>query len=220
MLILAIDTSGKTASVAAAQAEDGNQVLLGQRMLYTARAHSQILLPMAKALLTETGHTVSDVDLFAVANGPGSYTGLRIGIAAVQAMAFAGGKPCTGISTLEGLAWNLCAVRGVICAAMCARQNLLYAAFFESDGRIVRRLTEDTVIAAEDCAAQLEAYGQPVTVAGDGFALLKEHTAQGIAAPMHLGLQSAAGICMAALHTEAALPEALTVRYLQEVKIG
>lgn len=216
MLILAVDTSGKTASVALAE----DQTLLGLRMVYTARAHSQILLPMVKALLAETNRAVSDVDVFAAANGPGSYTGLRIGVAAMQAMAFARGKQCAGISTLEGLAWNLCGVRGIICAAMCARQNLLYAAFFESDGITVRRLTEDKVIAAEECAAQLTAYAQPVTIVGDGISLLRPLAPSAQPAPMHLALQSAAGICMASMQAAPVAPAELTVRYLQEVKIG
>lgn len=216
MLTLAVDTSGKTAS--AALAEDNT--LLGLRMVYTARAHSQILLPMVKALLAETNRTIEQIDLFAAANGPGSYTGLRIGVAAMQAMAFAQGKQCAGISTLEGLAWNLCAARGIICAAMSARQNLLYAAFFESDGVTVRRMTEDRVIAAEDCAAQLGTYTQPVTIVGDGISLLGELTPQATPAPMHLALQSAAGICMASMQAAPVSPAELTVRYLQEVKIG
>ena len=107
-MILAIDTSGRTASCAVMS----EGVLLGSRMLYTERSHSQILLPMVKGLLAETGHTVQNVDVFAAADGPGSYTGLRIGISAVQALAYAGEKQCIGISTLEGLAWNLCGRTG------------------------------------------------------------------------------------------------------------
>ena len=154
LLILSVDTSGNTASAAVVQ----DETLLGYRMLYTARAHSQILLPTVKSLLTDTGHTVQDVDLFAAANGPGSYTGLRIGIAAMQALAFAGEKQCAAISTLEGLAWNLSARSGVICACLHARLDLCYCALFESDGQTVTRLTEDAVLPAAEIAAQLHAY--------------------------------------------------------------
>ncbi|MBR3269529.1 MAG: tRNA (adenosine(37)-N6)-threonylcarbamoyltransferase complex dimerization subunit type 1 TsaB [Oscillospiraceae bacterium] len=217
MLILSVDTSGKTASCAIA--EDG--LLLGYRMLYTARAHSQILLPMAKELLSETGHTAQDVDLFAAADGPGSYTGLRIGIAAMQALAFAGGKHCAGISTLEGLAWNLCGREGVLCACLAARKDLCYCAFFESSGETVRRLTEDRILPAAEISAQIAAYAQPVMVIGDGADLLKKEALCSFhAAPMHLRSQSACGIAMAAMHAEPQQPEELTVRYLQEVKIG
>ena len=216
LLILAIDTSGKTCSCAVT--EDG--VLLGYRMIYTQRAHSQILMPNVKSLLSDTGKRVQDVDLFAAANGPGSYTGLRIGIAAVQALAFAGGKQCAGISTLEGLAWNLSAKSGVICACLAARKNLCYCAFFRSDGLRVTRLTEDQVLEAGDIAAQIEAYSEQVTVAGDGINILRQISEDVIPAPMHLRDQSACGIAMAAMQTEPVPPEALTVSYLQAVKIG
>ncbi len=216
MLTLAVDTSGKTASVALAE----DSTLLSLRMVYTARAHSQILLPMVKELLADTSRTVADIDVFAVANGPGSYTGLRIGVAAMQAMAFAQHKQCAGISTLEGLAWNLCGARGILCAAMVARQNLLYTAFFESDGITVRRLTEDKLLTDAECAAQIEAYAAPVTIVGDGITLLGKLVPNAAPAPMHLALQSAAGICMASMHCAPVSPAELSVRYLQEVKIG
>ena len=216
-MILAVDTSGRTASCAVAA--DG--VLLGYRMLYTQRAHSQILLPMAKQLLAETGHSVQDVDVFAAANGPGSYTGLRIGIAAMQALGFAGGKLCAGISSLEGLAWNLCGRSGILCACLAARKDLCYCAFFESDGVKIRRLTEDRILPAEEIAAQIAGYGEQIMVIGDGLAVLRECApADYLAAPMHLCNQSACGIAMAAMHSEPVSPDALTVSYLQAVKIG
>lgn len=216
MLTLAVDTSGKTASVALAE----ESTLLGLRMVYTARAHSQILLPMVKSLLADTGRSVADIDIFAAANGPGSYTGLRIGVAAMQAMAFAQNKQCIGISTLEGLAWNLCGTRGILCAAMVARQNLLYTALFESDGSTVRRLTDDSILTDEECAAQICTYPAPVTIVGDGITLLGKRLPNITPAPMHLALQSAAGICMASMQHAPVAPAKLSVRYLQEVKIG
>ncbi len=216
LIILAVDTSGSTASCAVTE----NGTLLGYRMLYTKRAHSQILLPMVKDMLAETGHTVQDADVFAAANGPGSYTGLRIGVSAMQALAFAGGKKCAGISSLEGLAWNLCGRTGILCACLAARKNLCYCAFFESNGRIVTRLTEDSILEAGDIAAQIEHYSEPVMVIGDGAAILHESCESFLEAPMHLRDQSACGIAMAAMHTEPVSPENLTVSYLQAVKIG
>ncbi len=216
-MILAIDTSGSTASAAVGQ--DGT--LLGSRMLSTARAHSQILLPMVKGLLSDMGHTVRDVDVFALANGPGSYTGLRIGYAAVQGLAFAGGKGCVGVSTLEGLAWNLCARSGVICACLAARQDLCYCAFFESDGSSVSRLTEDAVLPAREIAARVARYGAPVMAAGDGFALLKPLCGDALIwAPEHLRFQSACGIYLAARQKDPVAAGELTINYLQAVKIG
>jgi tRNA threonylcarbamoyladenosine biosynthesis protein TsaB len=216
LILLAIDTSGKTAGCAVMQ----DDLLLGSRMIYTARAHSQILLPMVKSLLQDTGHTVQDVDVFAAANGPGSYTGLRIGAAAVQALAFAGGKKCAGVSTLEGLAWNLCGRSGVLCACLKARLDLCYCAFFASDGETVTRLTEDAVLPAAEIAAQMKQYEQPVMVIGDGTETLKTVSTEFLTAPAHLLHQSACGVALAALHAEPVPPEQLGVRYLQAVKIG
>jgi len=215
-MILAVDTSGRTASAAAYA--DG--VLLGSRMIYTERSHSQILLPMVKSLLQDIGKTVQDVDVFAAADGPGSYTGLRIGISAVQALCFAGGKPCVGVSTLEGLAWNNCGRTGILCACMAARQDLCYCAFFESDGKTVTRLTEDSILHAAEIAEQIGAYPASVMIAGDGIALMRKENAAFLGAPPHLCLQSAGGIALAAANKTPVSPEELTVRYLQAVKIG
>ncbi len=216
LLILSVDTSGRTASCALS--EDG--LLLGYRMLYTARAHSQILLPMAKELLRDAGRTVQEVDVFAAANGPGSYTGLRIGIAAMQSLAFAGGKLCAGISTLEGLAWNLCGRTGLLCACLAARKDLCYCAFFESDGRTVTRISVDRVLSSAEIAAQIASHREPVMVIGDGAPLLETAGAEFLTAPMHLCNQSACGVALAAMHTKPQPPEELTVSYLQAVKIG
>ena len=216
LLILAVDTSGNTASCALMQ----DTLLLGQRMIYTARAHSQILLPTVKGMLADTGHTVQEVDVFAAANGPGSYTGLRIGIAAMQALAYAGEKQCAGISSLEGLAWNVSPFCGVICASLYARADLCYCAFFRSDGQTVTRLTEDAVLKTDEIAAQCSAYGTAVMCAGNGYEKLHALCDCLIPAPPHLCNQSAAGIAMAALHRDPLPPEQLSVSYLQAVKIG
>lgn len=93
-----------------------------------------MILPLAERLLADTGLNWQDVDGFAAAKGPGSYTGLRIGIAAVKAMSYALQIPCVGISTLEGLAWQNLSWQGVICAVMTARQSLVYAGLYQSDG--------------------------------------------------------------------------------------
>ena len=139
----------------------------------------------------------------------------------MQALGFAGGKLCAGISSLEGLAWNLCGRSGILCACLAARKDLCYCAFFESDGVKIRRLTEDKILPAEEIAAQIAGYGEQIMVIGDGLAVLRECApAEYLAAPMHLCNQSASGIAMAAMHSEPVSPDALTVSYLQAVKIG
>ncbi|MFQ9093939.1 MAG: tRNA (adenosine(37)-N6)-threonylcarbamoyltransferase complex dimerization subunit type 1 TsaB [Ruminococcus sp.] len=133
MRILGIDTSGKVAAAALYDSE--SRCLLAQQTVYTKRTHSQVILPLAERLLADTGLNWQDVDGFAAAKGPGSYTGLRIGIAAVKAMSYALQIPCVGISTLEGLAWQNLSWQGVICAVMTARQSLVYAGLYAATER-------------------------------------------------------------------------------------
>lgn len=214
MLILALDTSGHTASAALLR----DDTLLAQTSLYTLRTHSQVMLPLCKRLLAEAELTLPEVDCFAVADGPGSYTGLRIGIAAVKAMAFALEKPCVGISTLEGLAYNLLGTRGILCTAIHARQNLHYCACFSSDGRQLTRLTEDGIRSQQELLNALAAYDAPVTVTGDGMSMLCEAMPALLPAPPHLCLQNAAGIALAARQHTPGTPEQLEARYLQQTQ--
>lgn len=213
MLYLGLDTSGKTASVALYDSEA--DCLLGQISVYTARTHSQVILPYCRQLTAAAGKQLSDIDCFAVAVGPGSYTGLRIGISAVQAMAFALHKPCAGVSTLEGLAANLQSFRGEICAVMTARQTLVYAARFASDGASLRRLSEDTFLERRQLCQQLS--GRKLLLCGDGAVSLCEANKSEewwVAAPNER-LQSAAGICLAARNYTPQPPESLRASYLQ-----
>ena len=214
LLILGIDTSGHTAS--AALLRDG--ALLAQTTLYTLRTHSQVMLPLTKQLLENAEVTLGDIDLFAVANGPGSYTGLRIGIAAIKAMAFAKDTPCVGISTLEGLAYHLLGTRGVLCCAMHARQDLHYCAVFSSDGRTLSRELPDSILPQDVLLTQLADYDAPITVIGDAAPLLCAESDNLIPAPPHLCLQSAAGICLAAEHHPVQTAAELAAQYLQPTK--
>ena len=165
MRILGIDTSGKVAAAALYDSEAG--CLLAQQSVYTKRTHSQVILPLAERLLADTGLQWQDVDGFAVAKGPGSYTGLRIGIAAVKAMAYALQIPCVGISTLEGLAWQNLSWQGVICSVMTARQALVYAGLYRSDGTTVTALRPDGMQPVAELSEQLSALGEPVLLVGD-----------------------------------------------------
>ncbi|MBP3761189.1 MAG: tRNA (adenosine(37)-N6)-threonylcarbamoyltransferase complex dimerization subunit type 1 TsaB, partial [Ruminococcus sp.] len=122
MLILGIDTSGKTAS--AALFDSDNEIFVAENTVYTQKTHSQVIMPIVKNILAQTGKTMQDINLIAAADGPGSYTGLRIGVAAVKAMSFALDVRCCGVSTLKALAYNNIAFRGVICSVMKARAEL------------------------------------------------------------------------------------------------
>lgn len=212
MTLLGIDTSGKTASVALCTEDK----VLAQTTVYTSLTHSQVILPICNDVLKNAGVELSDVDGIAVAMGPGSYTGLRIGISAVKAMSFAQNKPCIGISTLEGLANNVSLHRGIICAVMAARLDLVYCALFESDGCKVKRLTDDEIVALEELKAKLEKYDGSIAVVGDAADKLNGN--KFIIAPPHLKLQLATGLCAAAFDKELGTPDKLDAAYLQITK--
>ncbi len=216
MRILGIDTSGKTAAAALYDTEA--RCLLAQQVMYTKRTHSQVILPMAQRLLTDTGLTWQDVDGLAAANGPGSYTGLRIGIAAVKAMAFALGIPCAGISTLAGLAWQCLSWRGLICSVMRARQTLVYAGLYCSDGVSVQKVQADSMLEQDELIQQLAAAGEPVLLTGDASGEFALESWSVIASPA-VRLQNGTGICLAAAALEQwQTPADLIPEYLQLVK--
>ena len=164
MLILALDSTAVVASVALCE----NDRALAAFHLNNGNTHSETLLPMVKAALTTTGHTVDDVDLFACSVGPGSFTGVRIGAATIKGLAFGKQKPVIGVSTLEALATNLLPFEGLIVPVMNARRGQVYNAVFEGrDGRLIR-LTEDRALAVTELEAELAAMGRPFALCGDG----------------------------------------------------
>ena len=198
MLILAFESSAKPAS--AALVKDGQ--LLSQYMQCSALTHSRTLLPMAEDMLKNAELRLSDVDLIAVAHGPGSFTGIRIGVATVKGLAWAAEKPCVGVSTLEAMAWHGLAVGGYICPVMDARRSQVYNALFKIEhGRPVR-MTEDRPIALDELSKEVTALHAPVFLVGDGAALCFEYfTAHGVPcvmAPDNLRWQDAWGVAMAA----------------------
>lgn len=198
MLILAFESSAKAAS--AALCRDGR--LLAQSTQISGLTHSRTLLPMAEDLLKNAELSVKDVDLLAVAQGPGSFTGIRIGVSTVKGLAWAAEKPCVGVSTLEAMAWHGVAAGGLICPVMDARRQQVYNALFEiRDGRPVR-LTEDRSISLADLIAELREKNVPVFLVGDGTALAeKAFSEAGLpcsVAPNNLLWQDAWGVAMAA----------------------
>ena len=143
MLILAFESSAKAASVALCR--DGH--LISQYSQCSGLTHSRTLLPMAEDMLKNAELKLQDVDLIAVAHGPGSFTGIRIGVSTVKGLAWAADKPCVGVSTLEAMAWHGLAAGGVVCPVMDARRSQVYNALFAiRDGR-PERLCPDRPIA-------------------------------------------------------------------------
>ena len=198
MLILAFESSAKPAS--AALVKDGQ--LLSQYMQCSALTHSRTLLPMAEDMLKNAELRLSDVDLIAVAHGPGSFTGIRIGVSTVKGLAWAAEKPCVGVSTLEAMAWHGLGAGGYICPVMDARRSQVYNALFKIENGRPVRMTEDRPIALEELAKEVTALGAPVFLIGDGAALCFEYfTAHGVPcvmAPDNLRWQDAWGVAMAA----------------------
>ena len=198
MKILALESSAVAAS--AAVCEDGE--LLGQFFQHTGLTHSRTLLPMAEDLLKNCGLTLRDVDLIAVAAGPGSFTGLRIGVAAAKGLAWGLDKPCCGVSTLEAMAWNVAHVDGVICCAMDARRGQVYNAIFEAGEGNLTRLTPDRAISVTELLDSPEGKKVDLLV-GDGaklcYNVASEQNPSIRLAPPHLLYQSAWGVARAAL---------------------
>lgn len=164
MFILAIDTSSITASVALL--EDG--VIKGEYNLNTGLTHSEQLLPMVEALLKNTGSQIEQIDRFVVTSGPGSFTGLRIGIATANALAQAHHKEVLGLSTLDALAENGRHFKGYVCPILNARRGEVYTALYESDGRELKRLSEHQAIALHDFMKQIPDDQRQIYFVGDG----------------------------------------------------
>jgi len=196
MKILALESSALTASVAVC--EDGR--LLGEYTQNNGNTHSENLLPMVESLLSFLGLEISDIDGFAVSAGPGSFTGVRIGVATLKGLAFGSGKPCIGVSTLEALARNLCVPNGLICPVMNARRKQFYTALFRNNGTSMERLMPDSALSYEELDEALAAYDEPVYLVGDGYALAEDLLTHPIGhTPERLRYQSAYSVAAVAL---------------------
>ena len=219
MLILAFETSAKAASVALL--EDGK--LLGESYQNTGLTHSQTLMVMAEQLLRQCGKTVADVTAAAVAAGPGSFTGVRIGVAAAKGFAWGREIPCFGVSTLEAMALNLGAYQGYVCPCMDARRSQVYNALFYVNQGVMERVTEDRAISLAELGAELKILKEPIFLVGDGSNLcyntLSESVPGLVLPPEHRMHQRACGVALAARkQAEAGDPGdagALTPNYLR-----
>ncbi len=169
MKILALDSTAVTASVALCE----DDTLIAEYTLAAGLTHSQTLLPMVESVLSLVGLTTRDIDLFAAAEGPGSFTGVRIGAATVKGLAFDLKKPCIGVSTLEALAMSLEGFEGIACPVMNARRSQVYNALFEIGKDGIKRLCEDRAIAIADLEAELQNETRPIYLAGDGHDITK-----------------------------------------------
>ena len=198
MLILAFETSAKAGSVALWQ--DGK--MLGESYQNTGLTHSQTLLSMAENLIASCGYAPNDVTSVAVAAGPGSFTGVRIGVAAAKGFAWGLEIPCCGVSTLEAMAENLGIYEGYVLPVMDARRNQVYNAVFKAEKGCLSRVCEDRAISLSELCEELKNINAPIYLVGDGSNLtyntLKEPVANLILPPEHRMHQRAAGVALVA----------------------
>ena len=197
-MLLAFETSAKAASVALFDGEK----LLGESYQNTGLTHSQTLLLMAEDLMKNCGITVNDLTSVAVAAGPGSFTGVRIGVSAAKGLAWGREIPCFGVSTLEAMALGLGIQEGYILPTMDARRAQVYTALFSVKNGVVTRIFEDQAIALAELKEKLPA-DQPIFLVGDGSILtyntLKDEITNLVMPPEHKMHQRAVGVGLAAL---------------------
>ena len=198
MLILALESSAKAASVALMEDEK----LIAQYSQCSGLTHSRTLLPMVDDMLKNTENTVAGVDLIAVAHGPGSFTGIRIGVSTVKGLAWAADKMCVGVSTLAAMAWHGVSAGGIICPVMDARRSQVYNALFSCKNGTIERLTDDRAVSLEELENELKSYAEPKIFLGDGAQLCYNTIGTRVAdcrcAPEQLRMQRASGVALAA----------------------
>ena len=214
MKILAIDTSALTAT-AAILSED---MLLGEISTTTKLTHSQTIMPMIDELLNKVSLDIADIDLFACSEGPGSFTGLRIGIGTIKGLAYGLGKPVVGVSTLEALAHNIDVTDLVICPIMDARRGQVYNAIYKYDGGKLACITGPRALSIEELCDKLT---ERTIFVGDGVNVHKEKIKEllgdkAVFASPHNILQRAGSVAYAALGKAPCDAAELTAVYLRK----
>ena len=198
MKILAVDCTAKPASVAVL--EDGK--VLSSAYTNTGLTHSQTLVPMVDSALRDAQLSLDTIDYYAINAGPGSFTGVRIGVAAVKGLAFADDLPCVPVSTLESMAYNMTGGDCIVCAAMDARCSQVYNALFRVSGDKVERLCDDRALSLGDLKQALSVFTEPVVLVGDGAKLcydfFGDETVHVRLAPANKRIQTASSVAMAA----------------------
>lgn len=216
MLICSVDSSAAPASVCLFE----DDKLVAEYYLNTGFTHSQTLMAMLESVLKISGKSAEDIDLYAVNSGPGSFTGVRIGVSAVKGMAYAQDKPCVEVSTLESMAYNFLGSHAVICACMDARRRQVYHGLFRVDGNTVERLCDDKAIAVDELLSSLPK-DEEIILVGDGAELVYQSTKIPTVklAPPNLRYQRASSVALAAVGSynrgEVTSPSSLMPRYLR-----
>ena len=208
MKILAIDSSGLVASIAVVDQD----VLCGEYTMNFKKTHSQTLLPMLDELAKMIELDLNTLDAIAVAGGPGSFTGLRIGSATAKGLGLALDKPLISIPTVDALAYNLWGAQGVVCPLMDARRNQTYTGIYSFDGGRLHTIQPQCAVGIEEIVEKINEHGESVTFLGDGVTVFKEYIENHCNvpyqfAPAHMNQQRAASVA------------ALAVIYYQEGRI-
>ena len=215
MKILSVDSSAKACS--AAVLEDDK--ILGSFFINTALTHSQTLVPMIDALIKNTSTDLKSVNAFAVSAGPGSFTGVRIGVSAVKGLAMPLDKPCISVSTLESMPYNIISEDCIAVCVMDARCSQVYNALFEINIGNVKRLCEDRALSIDDLAEDLKKYNKKLILVGDGAELCynsyKEKLNNIYLAPENSRYQNASGVALAAVTKESISYDELLPVYLR-----
>lgn len=215
MLILAIDTTTSVCSVALAR----DDRLLAEIATNLPRTHSQRLLPLVENLMAETSLKPEELELLAVTRGPGSFTGLRIGIATIKGMGLALDLPVVGVSTLQVLAHNF--GEGLVCPVLNARLNQVYTALYRTgQSPAPENLLPEQAISIQGLLAKLKEYDEPIWFCGDGVDLVFPAAVQELAAPrrapLHLLGNRAGALADLARHCPSCSPDALSPLYLRD----
>ena len=195
MIMLSIDSSTPIASVAVLK----DDMILGEALLNTQNTHSEKLLLLVSHLLQELNLSLKSIETIAVAQGPGSFTGLRIGMATAKGLAQAGAKKLISVPTLDALAYNLLGRQGIICPILNAKKNEVYTALYQSEGETLQRLSDYWAIKPEELANKLHDFTETICFLGDGVniyrhILIDSLKKSAVFAPAHQTLPRAASI--------------------------
>ena len=214
MKILAVECSAGPASAAIIE----NGEILSSAFVNVKITHSETLMPMVKAVLDNSKLTLSDIDAFAVSAGPGSFTGIRIGIAAIKGLALPTKTQVAGVSTLSAMAETFRDTDCILCGCMDARCNQVYNALFRISGGVITRLTKDRALLCEELSAELKANykDEKIIITGDGARVFYPHAKEyaSLADPQRI-YQSAVGVALAAEKCELLPPEQINPVYLR-----
>ena len=194
MIVLSIDSSSKVATVAILK----DDVLLGEYILNDKREHSVILMPLIENLLKECNLSIDDIDGYVVSKGPGSFTGLRIGMATIKGMSFGNNKPYISISSLDALAYNLISFNGIICPIMDALRENVYTALYKNNNDSLEKIMDYTALDIDELVNLLKDKNEEVIFVGDGLYKHKKYICDNFPkahfAPVHLNILRASSL--------------------------